>query len=146
MKKATENMGGRSIGDAWPGDEWVDLVGIDYYDGYPAYRDAAAWGRDFAAMADGGPRGLGAWLAFARRHGKKLAVPEWGVRNKRGAGDDNALFIEQMAAFFRQNAADIAYEAYFNPYSGANARTFSIFPEANNPKAAASYLELYRPR
>ena len=84
--------------------------------------------------------------AFARQHGKKLAVPEWGVRNKRGAGDDNALFVDRMVAFFRENAADIAYEAYFNPFSGANAKVFSIFPESNNPKAAARYLEAYRPR
>ena len=146
MKKATENMGGRPISDAWPGDDWVDLVGIDYYDGYPAYRDAGAWSRDYAAKADGGPRGLGAWLTFAKSRGKQLAVPEWGVRNRRGAGDDNALFVDRMVAFFQENAADIAYEAYFNPYSGANARIFSVYPEGNNPKAAAKYLEAYRPK
>ncbi len=146
MKKATDRMAGRPISDAWPGDEWVDLVGIDYYDGYPAYRDNAAWGRDFSARTDGGPRGLGAWLDFARSHGKKLAVPEWGVRNRRGAGDDNALFVDRMVAFFQENAADIAYEAYFNPYRGDAARVFSIYPDSNNPKASARYLEAYRGR
>jgi hypothetical protein len=143
MKKDTERMGGRAISDAWPGDGYVDIVGIDYYDGYPAYARRATWDEDFAAEQDRGPRGLGAWLAFAKRHGKKLAVPEWGVRNRRRVSADNAGYVEWMVEFFRKHAEDLAYEAYFNPGSAKSARVFSIYPPDYNPGASARYLELY---
>ena len=33
-----------------------------------------------------GPRGLGSWVRFARQHGKKLALPEWGLSALDGSG------------------------------------------------------------
>lgn len=141
MKKDSE--GPRSIAEAWPGDDVVDIVGIDYYDGFPAYDSVAAWQGDFMSRKKGGPRGLGAWLEFARSKGKKLAVPEWGIRKQKGASTDNPLFITQMVEFFQENAADLAYEAYYNPRRSDFYENFSIFPPDANPQAAARYLELY---
>lgn len=143
MKKDSEGLKRRSIGDAWPGDAYVDIVGIDYYDGYPAYKRRATWDSDFAAEQDRGPRGLGAWLAFAKRHGKRLAIPEWGVRNRPKVSGDNPSYIGWMVEFFRDHADDIAYEAYFNPGNPRSARAFSIYPPEYNPEFAARYLELY---
>ena len=142
MKKASELENDRSIEDAWPGDKYVDLVGIDYYDGYPAYDSDSAWNADFKSLEHKGPRGLGAWLDFAKRHHKKLAIPEWGVRNKPKVAGDNPRYIQRMFEFFRDNAGEIAYEAYFNPH-GPTAKIFSLYPPELNPQSAAKYRELY---
>jgi hypothetical protein len=73
-----ESFMSRSVADAYPGDDMVDIVGVDFYDMYPAYPDRAAWDAGFRSTQNGGPRGLGTWLEFAKAHGKRLSVPEWG--------------------------------------------------------------------
>jgi hypothetical protein len=142
MRKSTAGFGSRPVTDAWPGDDVVDIVGVNYYDGWPAYDTPRAWSRDLNALENGGPRGLQSWLDFARSKGKKLSVSEWGLRRR--ASSDNPLYIEMMLSFFRDNAADIAYEAYFNPQSEDGRAEYSIFPPDHNPLAAAKYLELMR--
>jgi len=94
----------------WPGDDVVDLVGIDWYDQGPAVRSRA----DFVAEA-ARPEGLNWLLAFARAHGKRFAVGEWGVApgstgNETG---ENPAFIGWMHDWFTQNAGELAYETYF---------------------------------
>ncbi|MGN6607524.1 MAG: hypothetical protein ACTHMS_11030 [Jatrophihabitans sp.] len=113
------NWGGSQSGhdpftELWPGDDVVDVVGLDAYDGgwVPA-RTAA----EFATWA-AADHGLDAWLAFAQQHGKKLALPEWGDLANEADGD-NPAFIDGMVGFFRAHAADLAYEAYFNDTNSA---------------------------
>ena len=81
------------------GRQVCDLVGIDYYDGYPARQDSA-WNADFKSLEHKGPRGLGAWLDFAKRHHKKLAIPEWGVRNKPKVAGDDPRYIQPVFGSF----------------------------------------------
>ncbi|WP_052466820.1 glycoside hydrolase family 26 protein [Mobilicoccus massiliensis] len=88
---------GDSLADAakaWPGDDVVDIVAIDAYDWWPAYSDAT-WPehRD-------GDQGWKQWVDFARAHGKKFAVPEWGVApgNDHGGGD-NPYYIGAVMDF-----------------------------------------------
>jgi hypothetical protein len=67
-------------------------------------------------------------------------VPEWGVWDQ-GAGSaaaDNPLYVENMYRFFRDNAADIAYENYYN----CPAR-HRIHPVSPYPRASARYRELW---
>lgn len=142
MRKSTAGFGSRPVTDAWPGDDVVDIVGVNYYDGWPAYDTPRAWSRDLTSLENGGPRGLQAWLDFARSKGKKLSVSEWGLRRR--ASSDNPLYIELMLSFFRENAANIAYEAYYNPQGEQSRAEYSIFPPDDNPLAAARYLDLMR--
>ncbi|MDO5633469.1 MAG: hypothetical protein Q4G34_01155 [Micrococcus sp.] len=104
---------GDSLGDAskaWPGDDVVDIVAIDAYDWWPAYNEST-WPehRD-------GDQGWQYWVDFARAHGKKFGVPEWGVApgNDHGGGD-NPFFIETVTDFLAQeNARDgIVHHAYY---------------------------------
>src|SRR5262249_8677711 len=113
-----------------------------YYDGYPAYDTDSSWNADFKSLEHNGPRGLGAWLDFAKRHHKKLAIPEWGVRNKPKVAGDNPRYIQRMFEFFRSNASDIAYEAFSNPQA-PSAKIFSIYPPDLNPQSAPKYRDLY---
>jgi hypothetical protein len=124
------------VAEAYPGNDVVDIVGVDFYDMWPAYPNQAAWNADYMRTQNGGPRGLGAWLAFARAHGKPLSVPEWGTTPARagsGAGD-HAAYIQAMHGFFTEHTADIAYETYFNIHSG-----FQLWPSTVYPRSAAEY-------
>lgn len=121
----------------YPGGDWVDFISHDRYDWWPAWADQRAWTKDYNSLYLGGPRGIGAWLAYAKSEGKKMGIGEWAVvSGAPGGAGDNAFFIQQMLTFFRANAAHIAYECYFN----RNAE--GIHSLAQNPKAAAKYREL----
>jgi hypothetical protein len=107
------NAGYRDIplGDYYPGDSVVDVIGIDVYDsGMPGNpRDPAVrWTR-----LDHEPGGLAQIVAFARRHGKPLSVPEWGVVDASGKGlGDNPAYVAGIAGVVRDN--DVVYQAYFD--------------------------------
>jgi hypothetical protein len=133
----------------YPGDSYVDIIGIDYYDRCPAIKVQAEWdSRVNKWMKSGSPDGIGAWLAYAKSKGKKLAVPEWGIGGPQGcsgAGYDNALYVSNMARFLRANAASIAYEAYFNGGSAGDRNGYRLAPTSVHPLAAAAYLTGWGP-
>ena len=94
----------------YPGDAWVDSVGIDYYDWghYPTQTSAPYAARSAAQqeynLAQGqlGDDGLNDWARFSAAHGKPFALPEWGPQlwlsggHYIGGGDD-PYFITQLA-------------------------------------------------
>jgi hypothetical protein len=106
----------------YPGDDYVDYVGVDVYDiswadntyPYPAKcaaqcrhrRQKAAWDNTLNSRF-----GLASWSKFAAAHGKPMSLPEWGLWADRpdghGGGDD-PYFIGQMHDFI----ADPAYFEY----------------------------------
>lgn len=118
--------------NSYPGDDVVNIIGLSYYDQWPAAKDLSVWNANFKPELD-------FWANFARSRGKRLAFGEWGLGNKNGGAFDNPLFIQKMREFFAQNSSLIAYEAYFN-CEGSN---FRVYPEYNNPKAAATYKSLF---
>ena len=122
---------------AYPGDAYVNYVGMDIYDrgwapnGGPIGNPAARW-----HQLTGQAEGLDFWSAFARRHRKRLGVGEWGLWNdlaSNGGGDD-PYFIRQMYRWFQVN--HVAYESYFNADGDViNARS--------DPRAAGEYRRLW---
>jgi hypothetical protein len=127
------------VAESYPGDDWVDIIGIDFYDGYPALNDQAIWDKQYNATANGSPWGLGSWLAFAKSRGKKLSLPEWGISVGVSPGSkDNPFYIQKMWEFFKANASSIAYENYFNQKP-----RHQLTPGNLNPLASAKYKELW---
>jgi hypothetical protein len=108
----------------WPGNEYVDIVGIDLYDQswarntypYPSVCDASCrFGRQQNAWT------RQSWYLYAIRdfaiaHGKPMAIPEWGVaiRPDRHGGGDNPYFVRKMHEFIHDPANHVAFHAYFN--------------------------------
>ncbi len=129
--------GATSVLSAYPGDDVVDEIAVDYYDIDYATTTAAVWAQECGKLQNGGPEGLCAWLAFAQLHGKKLGIPEWGL----STGDDPS-YIQQMYAFFAGHVADISYESYFNA-AGASSAGSLIYPTTENPDAASAYQRLW---
>jgi hypothetical protein len=121
----------------YPGDDVVDLWGVHYYDSGPLMSTQKRWDAAYTRTFNGGPWGLGTWLQAARQHGKKLAVSEWGVWQQAGqaaAAADDPVYVDNVFRFFGANAADVAYESYFNKLS-----VHQLCPSTLFPNAAAKY-------
>lgn len=99
---------------AYPGDQWVDIIGLTVYDKGELYypdqcddscvreRRKRTWDRIISQEF-----GLNDWAEFARQHEKPLAFPEYGVvaRNRNDAGGgDNPRFIENFAQWIAENS------------------------------------------
>jgi len=118
----------------WPGDDVVDLIGIDFYNQSWRRQDS-----DPAVRWEGyltGNYGLD-WLGrFAAAHGKPIVVPEWGTGTRpdgHGWGDD-PLFIHNMAAWMR--AHRVAYQGYWDFTASDYDATMSA---GKFPRALAAY-------
>ncbi|WP_314415925.1 glycoside hydrolase family 26 protein [Streptomyces kroppenstedtii] len=74
----------------YPGDETVDVIGMDSYD--------QPRGQSFdEAVSE--PYGLQAHVDFAKAHGKPISYPEWGLfRN-----GDNATYMKRMLAWLDEH-------------------------------------------
>jgi hypothetical protein len=126
----------------YPGDAYVDYIGVDYYDHFPS----AATQAEFDSEGNA-PDGIWWFLQMARNHGKQLLVPEWGIAPGSVGGNttgDNPDFITWMFGVF-QNAhgtGNMGGETYFDdPCGGGNVDSDLI--NGCNPLSAARYLQLY---
>lgn len=136
------------IDEMYPGNDVVDVIGSQFYDRCPAITTDALWKSViFAVDKVGNPAGPGAWLAYAKAKGKPYAIPEWGIGGSTticaAHGFDNPYFMRRWYWWLRGNAADIAFEAYFNGRDGAGGGDHQLFPVKAMPKAAAVYRNLW---
>lgn len=108
---AIDNQAGHDpFTEDYPGDDVVDLVGVDAYDTYDSHvRD-----RGFAQWANQ-RYGIRHWARFAHAHHKPFSIPEWGLTARNG---DDPAFIRGMFGFFRNHARQLAFEDYFNEPGG----------------------------
>lgn len=127
----------------YPGDEYVDVIGIDTYDQYPPSRTVAQFDEQCEAVD-----GLCQVIDFARARSKLFSVPEWGVVSQQNTkaglngGGDNPVFIRQMHEIFMKNADILAYEAYFSEDLAGNVRS-SLHNPVTHPTASAVYRDLW---
>ncbi len=126
---------------AYPGDEYVDIIGLDAYN-----HSWAPWRNDPVARwreIRSGPYGLEWHLNFARARGKPVAFPEWGTGDRgdgHGGGDD-PLYIQGMAEWIRE--AKAVYHMYWDyPDPTYDA----VLSEGKRPKAAAAFLKAFGPK
>lgn len=118
---------------AYPGNAYVNMIGIDSYDAWPRATTAAGWQTQL-----NGPQGLNYWLKFAKAHGKLFSVPEWGtVTTGTNPGGDDARYVNDMRAFFAANASELAFEVNFQGTSSTTGATFGT--STSIPKASAAY-------
>jgi hypothetical protein len=106
---------GYSVAAAYPGNAYVDVIGLDAYDQSWAtpQTQANAWTSTTLPTLTAAQR-------FASSQGKPLAFSEWGLAIRsdgHGLGDDPS-FINQMVAWMENSANNVAYESYFNANSG----------------------------
>lgn len=85
---------------AWPGDSYVDVIGIDAYD----------WSNEDPI---GGPGQLDDWAQQARKLGKPVSLPEWGAHGQQGRGD-NPAFVADVLAWAQRNRDIVKMMSYFD--------------------------------
>jgi hypothetical protein len=150
MNADTKTPASGNATDIYPGDAYVDSIGVDFYDFFPALDTDALWTQHYMDQAPGGgPHGIGAWLAYAVSRGKPFSVPEWGIINSSAAdcscGGDDPVYVGHMHDFFAASAANMAYESYFNlpVTTGTTENETIIYPSTTSPNASARYQSLF---
>jgi hypothetical protein len=139
---------------AYPGDEFVDEVGLTFYDKgacypYPAqctddclrqHRECT-WEKLLEGRAE--DYGLNFWTQFAREHGKSLVFPEYGVMARERAtpgGGDNPQFFRYFNNWIQENVDVVGWHSpwswtagpsYIGPERGHNSTDYPFFSDAS---------------
>jgi beta-mannanase len=105
--------GKTSLANLYPGDKYVDIIGMDPYDGLSSSDPdpKVRWKQIYEGVD--GVNGLADIKQFAHAHGKQVSLPEWGLTTKTGK-NDNAYFIDQISNFTKDKDVDLAYQSYFD--------------------------------
>jgi hypothetical protein len=145
------DLGVGDLADYYPGDAYVDLIGMDVYDTeWGTYPGAAA---EFTSM-ETQPYGLD-WLAsFAGAHDKPITFPEWGLGwgpsdnggpvsapNEQVSGGDDPVFINDMANWIAtHNVLEATYWDYGSSSvaAGANPNTLAALEQDFGPGTPAT--------
>jgi fibronectin type 3 domain-containing protein len=138
------NKGNQSNTNGWaayPGDAYVDILGVDFYDFWdPSFTDA-----QFNANAAKVPS-LNDVAAYCRAHGKQMALDEWGVAHDPHGGNDNPFFIQKMWNWFNANTDILAYETTYDHTGAPGTLEHKLSPPEGlswNPNASALYKSLW---
>jgi len=124
--------------EAYPGDDVVDVIGMDVYDEYwnPLESNASVRWTSYLYQ----PYGLIWHRDFAIQHRKHLAYSEWGTgTNAHGSGGgDNPVFIRGMASWFAETKP--LYQSYWdNPSPEFN----TMLSNRQFPRSAAEYVKQF---
>jgi hypothetical protein len=127
------------LADIYPGNAYVDIIGIDQYDGsgdsnLPA-SGTARWN-----YLENEADGLTTVKAFAAANNKPMSIPEWGTSSAAqpaGGGDDGA-YVSGMAGFIASN--NVAYQSYFD----ANDDNILPLDPSLAPLTVAAYIAAFQ--
>lgn len=140
------SSGAAPAAQTYPGDDVVDVIGVDSYDANAgvSVTDESKFTAYAVRTKNGEPSGVETWRQWAQQRGKPLALPEWGLNHSAGGGDSPA-YITSMNKWMTQHAAKpgdasvagkIVYDIYFNePHGGG-------FMIKESPNAAKTYQSL----
>jgi fibronectin type 3 domain-containing protein len=140
------NQGNTNAWAAYPGDAYVDIIGVDFYDHWsPSFNDA-----QFASNRAQVPS-LDDVLAKCIAANKQIALDEWGVsHNGPNGGDDNPFYIQKIWDWLNANASRIAYETTYDDLGSDNdfggKLTHNLSPPigtSSNPNSSALYKSLW---
>ncbi|HUB71344.1 MAG TPA: glycosyl hydrolase [Acidimicrobiales bacterium] len=124
------------LSDLWPGDQYVDIVGVDAYDAFCDGMQPTPSGASFRDLLTE-PDGLLPVTLFARSHGKPMSLPEWGctASSAGGLGDDG-FYVDGIGEWVR--GIDFAFQEYFDTDDD------SILPLSNAaPNTLAAYVQAF---
>lgn len=133
---------------AWPGNSYVDAIGLDVYDAcwaqgtYPVPSGASPAQADVRRQqAWSGylheDHGLNFWAGYAAEHGVPLALPEWGlVSAGLHGGGDSPTFIDSIHAWAVSH--HVVFESYFDSAGDLGDHRLATYP-----KARAEYQRLF---
>ena len=147
---------GANLANFYPGDNYVDMVALDVYDGIgtATSTDAARWSDllngvnagDWTSVTPAAINGQQFpgygldWLAaFGKEHDKEVGLPEWGLFSSStddGGGDD-PYFVTQMADWIKANATGPAI--FWNFGDGTMPLDIPSYTTGDTPDATAAF-------
>jgi Glycosyl hydrolase family 26 len=146
---------GGNLEKFYPGDQYVDVVSLDVYDGVGQQTSNTARWSDLVNGVNGGQwtpvvpdpingqsfEGYGlTWLAaFGKEHGKLVGIPEWGLESsgQDSGGGDDAYFVTQMADWIKANAT--GPEIFWNYGYGTLPLDIPHYTSGGTPNATAAF-------
>jgi hypothetical protein len=116
---------------AYPGDAYVDIIGLDAYDTSGVHTSAADRWNDQLNRS----YGLLWHQRFAAQHNKPMSFPEWGLTvrpNDNLGGGDNPYYIQKMWEWIGSNR--VLYAAYFevDAVDASHRLMTTQFPNSSN--------------
>ena len=129
------NAGYRNIplADFYPGNAYVDIIGIDFYDisgqPLPPVGNPERW-----TALSRQPDSLTEVAAFAAAHHKPLSFPEWATVSSEG---DDAAYVTSMGAFIAHH--DVAFQSWFD--AGDNG-ILQLTP-SRAPRSLRAYIKAF---
>jgi hypothetical protein len=149
---------GVHLENLYPGDNYVDAVALDVYDGIGTTisSDAARFSDLANGTGNGGyvavspnaingenfnGQGYGLnWLAaFGKEHNKEISLPEWGLMatDFNGGGGDDAYFVTHMADWIKANAT--GPELFWNSGDGTLPLDIPNYTSGATPNASKAF-------
>lgn len=130
---------GFSAERAYPGDDVVDIIGLDFYNTVVDAKSFTPQQRWDTRMNM--PTGLKWHRDFAAAHDKPMSFPEWGtgIRREGGGADDDPYFIEQMAAWIASH-----HVTYHNYWDYGSKDYNSKLSDGRQPQAGAAFRRAFR--
>jgi len=142
-----------AIEPCFPGDDCVDIIGLDLYDKSTevAYGSSPDWPvRRWKYFLER-PEGLNWLVKFAATHGKPLGIGEWGMWSDLGKpkaplnGWDNPHYIGKMHEWILTH--NVEFHVYFNTDHGDHGVDHSLNSTLNNhPESSRRFHELFKAR
>jgi hypothetical protein len=124
--------------EAYPGDDVVDIIGLDVYNQSWTKPRPSSQERWIELRQQ--PFGLDWHKSFAAAKGKPRSFPEWGTgrRPDGSGGEDDPLFISEMAQWIA--ATDVVYHGYWDyPDPGY----YGLMSTGRFPRAAAMFHDRF---
>jgi uncharacterized membrane protein YgcG len=125
--------GGYPFANFYPGNSYVDIVGLDLYD---VDSNTPNTSETFSTLANE-PFGLNSFEAFAAANGKPMSFPEWGLSNI-PSGDDPG-YVDGMGSTIANE--DVAFEAYFEG-AGTTSTTLPL-SATTTPQSLDAYQQWF---
>jgi hypothetical protein len=126
LDAAGVDQGQLEIYAGYPGDAYVDIIGMDLYS-----RAAYPWSANLQQ--------LNIMENFAVAHGKQVALPEWGLWTAPTGTGDDPTFVQNvhdwMASLPASGPGSLAFHCYFDQYAGVEINNF--------PNAKVTYYNLF---
>jgi len=117
----------------YPGDAYVDVIGMDVYFITEFDQDAGQTGAEVFAYKKTTAYGLDWLAAFGVTHGKPIALPEWGL------DADEPDYVALMHEWVLDN--DLKYHGFWD----RNAEYRNKLSDGQHPNAGAKFIELFGP-
>ena len=136
----------------YPGDAYVDYIGIDTYDvayggAYPVGTSQPTQAQQAAAWTSTILPRINAYADLARAHGKPMVIGEWGLwqlnDGNHPSGGDDPTYIQNMYNWMSDPKNNVAVECYFEAPADGDSSLSGIFHPTSFPNAANQFLKLF---